>query len=81
MKNKSCKSCLMPFDQDTGARENEDYCSLCFKDGRFCYEGTDVKEFKNRAYISMRAKGINPVKAKFFTWMIGFAPRWQKRGN
>lgn len=79
MPNKSCESCLMPFSKDTGIRESEKYCSLCFKDGKLCYEGNDVNEFKKRAYESMRSKGINPILAKFYTWMIGFAPRWKKK--
>lgn len=78
MKNKSCESCLMPFSKDTGIRESEKYCSLCFKNGKLCYEGTDVNDFKRVAYESMRRNGINPIKAKFFTYMIGFAPRWKK---
>jgi hypothetical protein len=69
----------MPFSKDTGIRESEKYCSLCFKDGKLCYEGNDVNEFKKRAYESMRSKGINPILAKFYTWMIGFAPRWKKK--
>ena len=76
--NKSCESCLMPFDKDTGKRESEKYCSLCFNNGKLCYEGNDVHVFKKRAYESMLEKGISPFKAKFFTWMIGFAPRWKK---
>lgn len=73
-----CESCLMPFKNDTGKRENEKYCSLCFKNGKLCYEGTDVKEFQSVCYASMKVKGMNPVKAWFFTWMIQFAPRWKK---
>lgn len=78
MKNTSCKSCLMPFDKDPGVRESEDYCSYCFRDGKLCYEGNDLNEFKRVAYKNMRAHGTNPLAAKFYTWMIGFAPRWKK---
>ncbi len=78
MKQKSCESCLMPFDKDTGIRESEKYCSLCFKNGKLCYEGDDINEFKKRAYESMRKSGTNILLAKFYTWMIGFAPRWKK---
>jgi hypothetical protein len=67
----------MPFDKDPGKREHDDYCSYCFKDGKLCYEGNDVNEFKARSYKSMRERGMNPLKAKFFAWMIGFAPRWK----
>jgi hypothetical protein len=66
----------MPLNKDPGVRENEDYCSLCFKDGKFCYEG-DLKGFKRVCYKGMRERGMNPITAKFFTWMVGFAPRWK----
>lgn len=78
MKDKSCESCLMPFSKDTGMRESEQYCSLCFNNGKLCYEGNDVKEFQKVTYTSMRQKGMNVIAAKFFTWMIAFAPRWRK---
>ena len=68
----------MPFAKDTRHRESEKYCSLCFKNGKLCYEGNDVNEFKKRCYEEMKKKGINPLLAKFYTWMIGFAPRWKK---
>lgn len=74
----SCESCLMPFAKDPGTRENPRYCSLCFRDGKLCYEGNDVNEFKQRAYESMLAQGTNKYLATFYTWMIGFAPRWKK---
>ena len=78
MQNKSCESCLMPFSKDPGKRESDKYCSYCFKNGRLCYEGSDVKEFKRVCYENMLKMGIGKIKAKFFTWMIGFAPRWKK---
>lgn len=78
MQNKKCESCLMPFSKDPGIRESDKYCSYCFKDGKLCYEGNDVEEFKKVCYENMTKGGINKMKAKFFTWMIGFAPRWKK---
>ncbi len=75
----NCESCMMPFTKDTGHRENEKYCSLCFKDGKLCYEGNDLKEFKKVCYESMRKNGTGYLKAKLFTFMIGFAPRWKKQ--
>lgn len=81
MQNKNCtkcESCLMPFSKDTGVRESDKYCSYCFNNGKLCYEGTDVNEFKKVCYESMRSHGTGKLKAKFFTWMIGFAPRWRK---
>lgn len=73
-----CESCLMPFSKDTGVRESDRYCSLCYKNGKLCYEGSDLKEFQKICYANMR-KTMNPLKASFFTWMIRFAPRWKKQ--
>ncbi len=68
----------MPFSKDTGVRENPLYCSLCFSGGKLCYEGNDLKEFQRVCYESMRKNGIGALKAKLFTFMIRFAPRWKK---
>jgi hypothetical protein len=68
----------MPFDKDPGVRESEKYCSLCFKEGKLCYEGNDLKEFQRVARESMRSRGVNPLMAWFYTFMIRFAPRWKK---
>lgn len=66
----------MPFSKDPGKRENDDYCSLCFKDEKFCYEG-DLKDFQEVCYKAMREDGMGALKAKLFSWMIRFAPRWK----
>jgi hypothetical protein len=78
MPTKNCESCLMPFDKDPGKRESEKYCSLCFKDGKLCYEGNDLKLFQSVCYQEMLKSGMNKYKAKFFTFLIRFAPRWKK---
>ena len=76
--NQYCESCMMPFAKDTGKRESDKYCSLCYKDGKLCYEGTDLKEFQKVVYDSMVARGSNKLFARFATFMIRFAPRWKK---
>ena len=68
----------MPLVKDPGVSGSDKYCSYCYKDGKLCYEGNDVKEFQKVCYESMVGKGMNKWKAKFFTWMIKFAPRWKK---
>jgi hypothetical protein len=78
MENKKYESCLMPLSKDVSVSGSDKYCSYCFSGGKLVYEGNDVNEFKKRAYDAMRAKGMCSLKAKFFTWMIGFAPRWKK---
>ncbi len=75
----SCSACLMPFKMDPGSRQNPDYCSYCQKDGKFCFTGTKA-EFKQMCYTQMLKHGIPNWKAKFFTFMINFAPHW-KRGK
>jgi len=69
----------MPFNMDPMGdnRENPRYCSYCFKGGKLCYEG-DLKGFQKVCYEQMRKNGTSPIKAKFFAWMIRFAPRWKK---
>ena len=74
-----CQSCLMPFNKDTGVRESEIYCSLCYRDGKLCYEGNDLKEFQKIVYQNMRKNGLGWFKAKMYTYMIRFAPRWKNK--
>ena len=78
MKNNKCESCFMPFSKDPVKIESDKYCSYCFSGGKLCYEGNDVNEFKKVCYEKMVQRGMNKIKAKIFTWMIGFAPRWRK---
>ena len=75
----TCQSCMMPFSKDTGVRESEIYCSLCYKDGKLCYEGNDLKEFQKVCFQSMRKNGTPYLLAKFYTYMIKFAPRWKNK--
>lgn len=73
-----CESCMMPFAKDPGTRESDKYCSLCFKNGKLQYEGDNLQEFQKVAYESMLARGTNKWLAKFYTYMIRFAPRWKR---
>lgn len=68
----------MPLSQDTGVRESEKYCSLCYRDGKLLYEG-DLKGFQKVCYEGMIKKGMTPLVAKFYTFMIRFAPRWRRK--
>lgn len=68
---------MMPFSKDPGTRENEKYCSYCFKYGRLI--GRDsLKDFQKHSYDAMVTHGMNRFLAKFYTWMIRFAPRWKR---
>ena len=77
--NGMCESCMMPFKKDPkGAeREHDKYCGYCYRDGKLCYESDDVKEFKKATVADMTARGENHIKATFFAYMAGFAPRWK----
>lgn len=71
-----CRACLLPLGQDKGKRPVVGYCSYCQKNGRLCC-GHDIKAFKKIVYPAMRAKGIGFFKARFFIFMINFAPHWR----
>lgn len=58
--------------------ESDRYCSYCFKDGKLCYEG-DLAGFKKICFQAIRDHGTSLLLAKFYTFMIGFAPRWRKK--
>lgn len=60
-------------------RESEKYCSYCFRDGKLCYQGSDVREFKKAMIAAIIARGESRLKAHVFAFMAGFAPRWKKR--
>ena len=77
MATKNCESCLMPLAKDPGKSGSDRYCSYCFKNGDFVYKGGDVKEFQKHCYDGMVAKGMSPVTAWFFSFMVRFAPRWK----
>jgi len=77
--NGNCDSCLMPFTKDPQGenREHEKFCSYCYTNGKLCYEGNDVNEFKKAMIDAIVARGENIWKARFFAFMAGFAPRWK----
>jgi hypothetical protein len=66
----------MPLSKDPGVRESEKYCSYCYRNGKFTYEG-DLKGFQEISYNGMVQKGMNKYLAKFYAWVVRFAPRWR----
>jgi hypothetical protein len=72
-----CHSCLLPFANDPGQRESDKYCSYCYRNGELCFKGTK-QEFIKFVYGKMREKNIPWLKAKFYSWLINWAPRWRK---
>lgn len=78
--NGMCDSCAMPLSKDPKGenREHQNFCSYCFTNGKLCYEGKDLKEFKKGMIEAITSRGESRFKAKLFAFMAGFAPRWQK---
>lgn len=70
----------MPFKKDPlgDKRESKQYCSYCFRNGKLVYKGTDVKEFKKAMVEAIVLRGESKIKAHFFAFMAGFAPRWKQ---
>lgn len=70
----------MPLKKDPlgDLRESKKYCSYCFKNGKLCYEGDDAEEFKKAMVEAIVSRGESKIKAHFFAFMAGFAPRWKK---
>lgn len=79
MRGNNCESCLMPLSKDPGKRESGKYCSLCFQNGTLRYQRNDRREFQRLCYEGMRARGMNPLLAKFYAFCIRFAPRWKEK--
>lgn len=73
----NCRACLMPFAADDGERKNPEYCSYCQKDGKFAFTGTR-KEFQKMCYEQMVKHGTPKLQAKYYAFMIRFAPEWKK---
>ena len=67
----------MPLARDLSGdrRESGQYCSYYYAGGKFTYLGNDIKEFNRGMINTMVANGNSKMKAKFFVWMDGFAPR------
>lgn len=68
---------MMPFTQDTGTREDQRYCSYCYQNGQFTYEG-DLAGFKKVCYKGMRSMGMNPITSWVLSQMTALAPRWKR---
>jgi hypothetical protein len=69
----------MPFNKDPGTRTSKHYCSLCYNNGKLNADGVSLKEFQACCYEGMRKRGMNPIVARIFTFMIRFAPYWKTR--
>lgn len=78
-----CQSCDMPLKKDPeqggtdhdGTRSTE-FCSYCYKDGAFLYQGSDVKAFQAFVVDNMVKDGWMRPVAWLFTRRIPKLKRW-----
>ena len=85
MSKKMCQSCGMPMSKDpkgggtnADGSINEKYCSYCFENGKFTYEGNDVKEFQEFCRKKMIESGSGKFTAWLFTRGMKRLERWKQ---
>jgi len=81
--NKICQSCGMPMKKDpqgggtnTDGSRNETYCSYCYQDGAFTFDGT-VQEFQEFCRKMMIDSGYSKFTAWLFTRGMKRLQRWK----
>ncbi|HMT01313.1 MAG TPA: zinc ribbon domain-containing protein [Candidatus Absconditabacterales bacterium] len=81
---RQCQSCGMPFDQDSekGGTEKDGskstmYCSLCYKDGKFCRPDATVKGMQELVWEKMKEKGFRRPMRMMAWYQIPRLKRWK----
>jgi hypothetical protein len=82
--DKFCQSCGMPMDKDPskgGTLKNGSktlqYCSVCYENGAFRDNFTNVDEMVNFVKGKLKEMGYSSLKRWFFTSHIPKLERWQ----
>jgi len=57
---------------------NESYCSYCYADGRFTFDGT-IKEFQEFCRNAMKQSGMSGFAAWLFSRGMKRLPRWRNQ--
>lgn len=78
-----CQSCGMPLSKDKGGGATEadgshspDFCSNCYRDGRFTQPDITVEDMQERVLGRMREMRIPGFVARRFTKGIPKLKRW-----
>jgi len=78
-----CQSCGMPLNKDpkgggtnADGSINEKYCSYCYQNGSFTFEGT-VTEFQEHCRQKMKEGGHSPIMAWLFSRGLKRLERWK----
>jgi hypothetical protein len=58
--------------------KNDKYCSYCYADGRFTFEG-ELPEFRDLCRRAMVEGGMSRFAEWLFTRGMGRLPRWKQR--
>lgn len=82
---KKCQSCAMPMSRDLeggGSEKNgtksDIYCSICYGNGAFYYQGDDVKDYQKMVVNKMVENGWWRPVAWLVTREIPMLERWRK---
>ena len=83
--NKFCQSCGMPMKKDpkhggtnADGTQNEMYCSYCYQDGTYTFNGT-VDEMQKYCQEKMIEQGSPKWMAWLFTRGMNRLKRWSKK--
>ena len=83
--SKFCQSCGMPMKKDpqsggtnTDGSKNEKYCSYCYQNGDFTFNGT-VSEFQEFCKEQMIKSGAPKIIAWLFTRGMKRLERWKTK--
>ena len=81
---KMCQSCGMPLKKDpqqggtnADGSKNNKYCSYCYQNGKFLYEGNKVEEFQDFCKQKMIEGGHNKFMSWLFTRGMKRLERWK----
>ncbi len=87
MNQKFCQSCGLPlgntdelYGTNAGGGKNEDYCSYCFQNGSFTFQGT-MEEMIDQCIPGMAAAHPEMKEAEIKKGMMEWFPalkRWKK---
>lgn len=76
---KQCQSCGMPLYKDPSGQGwwtekegsiSQTYCSLCYRDGVFCYTGSDLTAFQNIVDDAMKKQWFGRFMRTLTRWQI-----------
>ena len=85
MPKNMCQSCGMPMNQDpkgcgtnADGSLNSEYCSYCFKDGKFTWTDATAAQMTSFCKTKLREMGYGRIKSWLFTAGIKNLKRWKQ---